>query len=30
MKVAGSNTNIKIHKLFSKQRILDWGVTIAQ
>ena len=30
MKVAASNTNIKIHQLFSKQRILGVRVTIAQ
>ena len=29
MKVAASNVNIKIHQLFSKQRILGVGVTIA-
>ena len=28
MKVAASNVNIKIHQLFSKQRILGVGVTI--
>ena len=30
MKVAASNINIKIHQLFSKQRILSARVTIAQ
>ena len=30
MKVAASNVNIKIHQLFSKQRILGFHVTIAQ
>ena len=30
MKVAASNVNIKIHQLFSKQRILGVCVTIAQ
>ena len=30
MKVAASNINIKIHQLFSKQRILGVRVTIAQ
>ena len=30
MKVAASNINIKIHQLFSKQRILSVRVTIAQ
>ena len=30
MKVAASNINIKTHQLFSKQRILDVRVTIAQ
>ena len=30
MKVAVSNVNIKIHQLFSKQRILEVCVTIAQ
>ena len=30
MKVAASNINIKIHQLFSKQRILGVSVTIAQ
>ena len=30
MKVAASNVNIKIHQLFSKQRILGVRVTIAQ
>ena len=30
MKVAASNVNIKIHQLFSKQRILGVGETIAQ
>ena len=30
MKVAASNINIKIHKLFSKQRILGVRVTIVQ
>ena len=30
MKVAASNVNIKIHQLFSKQRILGVHVTIAQ
>ena len=30
MKVAASNVNIKIHQLFSKQRILAVRVTIAQ
>ena len=30
MKVAACNINIKIHQLFSKQRILDVRVTIAQ
>ena len=30
IKVAVSNVNIKIHQLFSKQRILDVCVTIAQ
>ena len=30
MKVAASNVNIKIHQLFSKQRILVLCVTIAQ
>ena len=30
MKVAASNINIKIHQLFSKQRILDVCETILQ
>ena len=30
MKAAASNVNIKIHQLFSKQRILAVRVTIAQ
>ena len=30
MKVAASNLNIKIHKLFSKQQILDVRETIAR
>ena len=30
MKVAASNVNIKIHQLFSKQRILGVRMTIAQ
>ena len=30
MKVSASNINIKIHQLFSKQRILGVRVTIAQ
>ena len=30
MKVAASNVNIKIHQLFSKQRILGVRETIAQ
>ena len=30
MKVAASNVNIKLHQLFSKQRILGVCVTIAQ
>ena len=30
MKVAASNVNIKIHQLFSKQRIIGVRVTIAQ
>ena len=30
MKVAANNINIKIHQLFSKQRILGVRVTIAQ
>ena len=30
MEVAASNVNIKIHQLFSKQRILGIRVTIAQ
>ena len=30
MKVAASNVNIKIHQLFSKQRILGVRVTTAQ
>ena len=30
MKIAASNINIKIHQLFSKQRILGVRVTIAQ
>ena len=30
MKVAASNVNIKIHQLFSKQRILGTRETIAQ
>ena len=30
MKVAASNINIKIHQLFSKQRILGVRVTIAK
>ena len=30
MKVAASNINIKIHQLFSEQRILGVRVTIAQ
>ena len=30
MEVAASNVNIKIHQLFSKQRILGVRVTIAQ
>ena len=30
MKVAVSNVNIKIHQLFSKQRIIGVRVTIAQ
>ena len=30
MKVAASNINIKIHQLFSKQRILSAHVTISQ
>ena len=30
MKVAANNINIKIHQLFSKQRILGVCVTIAQ
>ena len=30
MKVAASNINIKIHQLFSKQRILSVRMTLAQ
>ena len=30
MKVAASNINIKIHQLFSKQRIISVHVTLAQ
>ena len=30
VKVEGSNTNIKMHQWFSKQRILSFHVTIVQ